>query len=56
MNMASFTDEQKRSSAAFYEALRVEDDLGMIVRAHIHIESKLREFIESAAPAPEHKI
>ena len=38
---------------AFYEALRGEDDLGMVVRAHIHIEHELREFIRAAAPAPD---
>jgi hypothetical protein len=53
MDLKSFTAEQQRSSAAFYEALRAEDDLGMIVRAQIHIESKLHDFIEAAAPAPQ---
>lgn len=33
---------------------RLPDTTVMLVRAHIHIESKLREFIEVAAPAPEH--
>jgi hypothetical protein len=37
---------------AFYAALRSEDDLGMVVRAHIHIEHELRNFILAAAPKP----
>src|SRR6478736_2632080 len=39
---------------AFYLALQNEDDLGMVVRAHIHIEHELRSFIQAAAPAPQH--
>lgn len=38
---------------AFYEALRGEDDLGMVVRAHIHIEHELRGLITAAAPKPD---
>jgi len=39
-------------NAAFFQMLEGEDDLGMIVRAHIHIEHELREFILAAAPKP----
>ena len=35
---------------AFYAALQGEDDLGVIVRAHIHIEHELHEFIKLSAP------
>jgi hypothetical protein len=52
--MARYMAEQKQQADLFYEVLKAEDDLGMIVRAHIHIEGKVREFIEAAAPAPEH--
>jgi len=34
-------------------ALRNEDDLGKVVRAHIHIEHELQEFIFFAAPVPD---
>jgi hypothetical protein len=38
----------------FYLALQGEDDLGMVVRAHIHVEHTVRTFITAAAPAPTH--
>ncbi|MBN9454265.1 MAG: hypothetical protein J0I42_20200 [Bosea sp.] len=38
---------------AFNKALLGEDDLGMVVRAHIHIESRLSEFIEARLVQPE---
>ena len=37
----------------FYEALLGEDDLGLVVRAQIHIEHELRGFVLSQAPRPE---
>jgi hypothetical protein len=37
---------------AFYAALRGEDELGMVVRAHIHIEHELRAVIMAVAPVP----
>jgi hypothetical protein len=37
---------------SFYSALQGEDDLGLIIRAHIHIEHELREFVLAAAPSP----
>lgn len=37
-----------------YESLKSEDDLGAVVRAHIHIEAALTELIESQLVAPEH--
>ncbi len=36
----------------FLQLLDGEDDLGMVIRAHIHIEHELREFIVAAAPQP----
>jgi hypothetical protein len=40
-------------SEAFFQMLEGEDDLGMVIRAHIHIEHELREYILAAAPRPE---
>lgn len=39
--------------AAFYAALEGQDDLGVVVRAHIYIEEELRHFVRVKAPAPE---
>jgi hypothetical protein len=36
---------------AFIEALQGEDELGVVIRAHIHIEAKVLEFLELAAEA-----
>jgi hypothetical protein len=38
---------------AFYAALQGDDDLGIVVRAHIHIEHELQNFITAVAPNPE---
>jgi hypothetical protein len=46
-------DERLRLRAvSLGEALKGEDELGMVVRAHIHIEHELREFVSLAAPNP----
>lgn len=37
---------------AFFGALQGEDDLGMVIRAHIHIEHELQQFILAVAPRP----
>jgi len=37
---------------AFFQMLDGEDDLGLVIRAHIHIEHELREFILAVAPKP----
>jgi hypothetical protein len=39
---------------AFFIALVVEDHLGFVVKAHIHIEHTLRRLIDNAIPFPEH--
>jgi len=44
-------DERRQS---FYQALEGEDDLGVVVRAHISIENELQHFVRVAAPAPEY--
>jgi hypothetical protein len=40
------------SDAAFFGVLFGEDELGVVVRAHIHIEAKLLELLELLVPAP----
>jgi hypothetical protein len=40
------------SDAAFFGVLSGEDELGVVVRAHIHIEAKLLELLELLAPEP----
>lgn len=42
--MNDLTDDQ------FFEALSTEDDLGMIVRAHLHIEHWLEKFLFASIP------
>ena len=51
--MPNVPNEQEARLATFIDALNSEDDLGMVVRAHIHIEHELREFVTSAAPRPD---
>jgi hypothetical protein len=47
-------DEQVQLRAnSLAKALGNEDELGIVVRAHIHIEHELREFVTLAAPNPE---
>lgn len=41
------------STGAFIAALRREDDLGMVVRAHIHVEAILLELIALRLRRPE---
>ncbi len=38
----------------FYADALGDDDLGMVVRVHLHIEHELREFVLTAAPQAEH--
>jgi hypothetical protein len=42
----------KERQSAFFELLEGNDDLGMIIQAHIHLEYELREFVRAAAPRP----
>ena len=51
--MPNVSNEQDARLATFIDALNSEDDLGMVVRAHIHIEHELRDFVTSAAPRPD---
>jgi len=46
------SDRNQAIIKSFVEALSGEDELGMVVRAHIHIEHELRQFVISAAPNP----
>ncbi|EAQ34548.1 hypothetical protein NB311A_06006 [Nitrobacter sp. Nb-311A] len=36
----------------FVQAMLAEDDLGLVIRAHLHIEHRLWVFVESTAPVP----
>jgi hypothetical protein len=36
----------------FFTAILGEDDLGVVIRAHIHVESELTKYIASALPEP----
>jgi len=42
------------SDDAFFDALRAEDPLGAVVRAHIHLEARLSLVIEALTPDPQH--
>ena len=39
---------------SFNEDLSGKDDLGMVVRAHLHVESMLDNLIDCLVPAPQH--
>ncbi len=50
----SLLDERRRRRLESLSAtLKNEDDLGKVVRAHIHIEHELQDFIFFAAPVPD---
>jgi len=38
----------------FFQALSGEDELGVVIRAHVHIEATLTQLIEKRVPFPEH--
>ena len=46
-------ERQRGRLESLSAALRNEDDLGKVVRAHIHIEHELQDFIFFAAPVPD---
>jgi len=46
-------ERQRRRLEALSAALTNEDDLGKVIRAHIHIEHELQDFIFFAAPMPD---
>lgn len=47
-----YIESLEERDGAFHRLLEGEDDLGMIIRAHIYIEHELKEFIQAAAPEP----
>lgn len=47
MTSQSATDQE------FFDALRGEDELGAVIRAHIHIEARLQQVLEALTPVPE---
>jgi hypothetical protein len=48
----NYIESVEARTDAFFQMLNGEDDLGMVIRAHIHIEHELREFILATAPNP----
>lgn len=46
--MSPATDE------VFFDSLRSEDSLGVVVRAHIHIEARLNQVLHALTPHPKH--
>jgi hypothetical protein len=46
-------DELEDRNNELFVALDGEDDLGIVIRAHIHIEHELKEFILTVAPKPD---
>jgi hypothetical protein len=48
------SERQEKKVEALFATLTTEDDLGRVVRAHIHIEHELQELILFAAPSPSH--
>lgn len=47
-------DELEDRNNELFVALDGEDDLGIVIRAHVHIEHELKEYILTVAPKPEH--
>jgi hypothetical protein len=47
-------ERHKKRMQALATALESEDDLGKVVRGHIHIENELEQIISFASPKPEH--
>ena len=45
-------DTPQQVDRAFYEHLIAEDELGMVVRAHIHIEASIVDFLKQVVPKP----
>jgi len=43
-------EQANRAEDAFLEALQGEDELGMVIRAHIHIECHLNELLDMVIP------
>jgi len=38
---------------SFYAHLAAEDELGVVIRAHVHIEASINDFIDSKIPYPD---
>ena len=45
-------DQENTAEDAFLKDLRGEDELGMVIRAHIHIEHPLNELLNMVMPYP----
>jgi hypothetical protein len=48
------TDPRPEFDKNFLSALLAEDELGVVIRAHIYIEASLNEFNEACIPVPQH--
>jgi len=44
------SDEEQVTDEAFYKALQSEDEMGQVIRAHIHIEYQLNELLKLLIP------
>jgi hypothetical protein len=49
-----FFERHKKKMQALAAALTSEDDLGKVVRGHIHIEHELQQILFFASPSPDH--
>jgi hypothetical protein len=47
-----YVKDLRSRESAFFQLLEGDDDLGMVIRAHTHLEHELREFVLAAAPQP----
>jgi hypothetical protein len=48
----AYVQDLRARQSAFFQMLEQDNDLEMLIRAHIHVEHELREFILAAAPQP----
>jgi hypothetical protein len=48
------TDQENTAEDEFLKDLQGEDELGMVIRAHIHIEHHLNELLNMVIPYPEY--
>jgi hypothetical protein len=47
-----YVQDLRGRQSALFQLLEEDNDLGTVIRAHIHLEHELREFIQAAAPQP----
>jgi hypothetical protein len=54
INPDTLREDIDKRNVNFFAALDGEDDLGVVLRAHIHIEHELKEYILTAIPKPKY--